>query len=82
MIYNTQWYTAITSSFKFILSIKGGKRKLLAKYLLYDLRVLIRTKPNNIMSVPVGCLVNCNYNVICLIDVNLFGRSSGSSFYR
>ena len=81
MIYNTQWYTAITSSFKFILSIKGEK-KTLAKYLLYDLRVLIRTKPNNIMTVPVGCLVNCNYNVICLIDVNIFGKSSGSSFYR
>ena len=50
MIHNTQWYTAITSSFKFILSIKGGK-KTLAKYILYDLRVLIRKKPNN-MSVP------------------------------
>ena len=43
MICNTQWYTAITSSFKFILSIKGEK-KTLAKYLLYDLRVLIMTK--------------------------------------
>ena len=50
MIYNTQWYTAITSSFKFILSIKGEKKNF-GKYLLYDLRVLIRTKPNNI-SVP------------------------------
>ena len=41
MIRNKQWYTAITSSFKFILSIKGEK-KTLAKYILYDLRFLIR----------------------------------------
>ena len=80
MIYNTQWYTAITSSFKFILSIKGEK-KTLAKYLLYNLRVLIRTKTKQYVF-ALGCLVNCKNNIICLIDVNIYAKSSGSSLYR
>ena len=79
MICNKQWYTAITSSFKFILSIKGEK-KTLAKYILYDLRVLIRK--NQIICVSLGCLANCKYNIICLIEVNIFAKSSGSSLYR
>ena len=55
MIRNKQWYTAITSSFKFILSIKGEK-KTLAKYIFYDLRFLIR-KTQTIYALLIASII-------------------------